>query len=176
MTQEEIIRGLQGRDKNALSYLYDHYADALMGVISRIVQDQDVAEEVLQDAFMRYWDKIDQYDTEKGRLFTWMMRIARNLSLDRLRSRDMKQQSKSDSISDNVYTLDQTKQTETSVDAIGLEKVLNELPEEQRFVIDKLYLRGYTQSEVAEEFAIPLGTVKTRLRSAMLKLRKIVMP
>lgn len=176
MTQEEIIRGLQGRDKNALSYLYDHYADALMGVISRIVQDQDVAEEVLQDAFMRYWDKIDQYDTEKGRLFTWMMRIARNLSLDRLRSRDMKQQSKSDSISDNVYTLDQTKQTETSVDAIGLEKILNELPEEQRFVIDKLYLRGYTQSEVAEEFAIPLGTVKTRLRSAMLKLRKIVMP
>jgi len=75
-------------------------------VISRIVQDQDVAEEVLQDAFMRYWDKIDQYNTDKGRLFTWMMRITRNLALDKLRSRGMKQQSKSDSISVNVYTLE----------------------------------------------------------------------
>jgi RNA polymerase sigma factor (sigma-70 family) len=75
-------------------------------VISRIVQDQDVAEEVLQDAFMRYWDKIDQYNTDKGRLFSWMMRITRNLALDKLRSRGMKQQSKSDSISVNVYTLE----------------------------------------------------------------------
>ena len=75
-------------------------------MISRIVQDQDVAEEVLQDAFMRYWDKIDQYNTDKGRLFTWMMRITRNLALDKLRSRGMKQQSKSDSISVNVYTLE----------------------------------------------------------------------
>ncbi len=176
MTQEEIIQGLKRRDKNALSYLYDHYADALLGVISRIVQDQDVAEEVLQDAFLRYWEKIEQYEAEKGRLFTWMMRIARNLALDKLRSKGMKQQTKSDSISDNVYTLDQSQHTESSVDAIGLEDVLNELPEEQRFVIEKLYLRGYTQSEVAEEFDIPLGTVKTRLRSAMLKLRKIVTP
>lgn len=75
-------------------------------MISRIVQDQDVAEEVLQDAFMRYWDKIDQYNTDKGRLFSWMMRITRNLALDKLRSRGMKQQSKSDSISVNVYTLE----------------------------------------------------------------------
>ena len=88
----------------------------------------------------------------------------------------MKQQSKSDSISDNVYTLDKSQHTESSVDAIGLEEVLNELPEEQRFVIEKLYLRGYTQSEVADEYDIPLGTVKTRLRSAMVKLRKIVSP
>lgn len=176
MTQEEIIQGLKRHDKNALSYLYDHYADALLGVISRIVQDQDVAEEILQDAFMRYWERIDQYDAEKGRLFTWMMRIARNLALDKLRSKGMKQQSKSDSISDNVYTLDQSQHTESSVDAIGLEEVLNELPEEQRFVVEKLYLEGYTQSEVAETFDIPLGTVKTRLRSAMVKLRKIVTP
>lgn len=176
MTQEEIIQGLRRRDKAALSYLYDHYADALLGVISRIVQNQDVAEEVLQDAFLRYWEKIEQYDANKGRLFTWMMRIARNLALDKLRSKGMKQQGKSDSISDNVYTLDKSQHTESSVDAIGLEKVLNELPEEQRFVIEKLYLQAYTQSEVAEEFDIPLGTVKTRLRSAMLKLRKIVTP
>lgn len=176
MTQEEIIRGLRRKDKAALSYLYDHYADALLGVISRIVEEQNVAEEVLQDAFLRYWEKIEHYDSDKGRLFTWMMRIARNLALDKIRSRGMKQQSKSDSISDNVYTLDKSQHTESSVDAIGLKEVLNELPEEQRFVVEKLYLRGYTQSEVADEFDIPLGTVKTRLRSAMVKLRKIVTP
>ncbi len=176
MTQEQITEGLRRKDKAALSYLYDHYADALLGVISRIVQDQDVAEEVLQDAFMRYWEKIDQYDPGKGRLFTWMMRVARNLALDKLRSKGMRQQSKSDSISDNVYTLDKSQHTESSVDAIGLENVMNELSEEQRFVVEQLYLRGYTQSEVAEEFNIPLGTVKTRLRSAMVKLRKIVTP
>lgn len=155
MTQEEIIQGLRRKDKAALSYLYDHYSDALLGVISRIVEEQNVAEEVLQDAFLRYWEKIEQYDTEKGRLFTWMMRIARNLALDKLRSRGMKQQSQSDSISNNVYTLDKTQHTESSVDAIGLEEVLNKLPEEQRFVVEKLYLRGYTQSEVADEFDIP---------------------
>jgi RNA polymerase sigma-70 factor (ECF subfamily) len=176
VTQEQITEGLRRKDKAALSYLYDHYADALLGVISRIVQDQDVAEEVLQDAFMRYWEKIDQYDPGKGRLFTWMMRVARNLALDKLRSKGMRQQSKSDSISDNVYTLDKSQHTESSVDAIGLENVMNELSEEQRFVVEQLYLRGYTQSEVAEEFNIPLGTVKTRLRSAMVKLRKIVTP
>lgn len=176
MTQEQITEGLLRKDKSSLSYLYDHYADALLGVISRIVQDQDIAEEVLQDAFLRYWEKIDQYDSSKARLFTWMMRIARNLALDRLRSKGMKQQNKSDSISDNVYVLDKSQHTESSVDAIGLEEVLDELPEDQRFVIEKLYLQGYTQSEVAKEFNIPLGTVKTRMRSAMVKLRKIVMP
>ena len=176
MTQEQITEGLHRKDKAALSYLYDHYADALLGVISRIVHDQDVAEEVLQDAFMRYWEKSDQYDPNKGRLFTWMMRVVRNLALDKLRSKGMRQQSKSDSISDNVYTLDKSQHTESSVDAIGLENVMNELSEEQRFVVEQLYLRGYTQSEVAEEFNIPLGTVKTRLRAAMVKLRKIVTP
>lgn len=176
MKEEEIIRGLKSRDKKTLSYLYDHYAGALLGVITRIVQHQDIAEEVLQDSFFRYWEKIDQYDSQKGRLFTWMMRIARNLALDKLRSKGMKQQGKSDSITDNVYTLDKSHNTETSVDAIGLKKVMNSLPEEQRFVIEKLYLEGYTQSEVAEEFDIPLGTVKTRTRSAMVKLRKILTP
>jgi RNA polymerase sigma-70 factor (ECF subfamily) len=176
VTQEKIISGLRRRDKAALSYLYDHYADALLGVITRIVQDRDLAEELLQDAFMRYWEKIEQFDEGKGRLFTWMMRIARNLALDSLRSKEVKQQLKSDSITDNVHILDKKKHTETAVNAIGLEEVLNELPDEQRFVVIQMYFKGYTQSEVADEFNIPLGTVKTRLRSAMLKLRKILLP
>ena len=176
VTQEEIVEGLIRKDKTSLSYLYDHYADALFGAVIRIVADPKLAEEVLQDAFLKYWQKIDQYDAGKGRLFTWMMRIAKNLALDKLRSREVKQHKKSDSITDNVYVIDKSQHTESSVDTIGLKKVLDELPDEQRFVVDHLYLQGYTQSEVAKEFDIPLGTVKTRLRSAMVKLRKILIP
>lgn len=176
MKQEQLVEQLRNRDKAALSYLYDHYADAIYGVVQRIVLQNDVAEEVLQDAFMRYWEKIDQFDPAKGRLFTWMLRIARNLALDKLRSKGMKQSSKSDSISDNVSILDSKLHTETVTDPIGLESVLKDLNEEQRFVVEKLYFRGYTQSELAEEYNIPLGTVKTRLRAAMVRLRKLIVP
>lgn len=176
MKQEQLVDQLRKKDRAALSYLYDHYADAIYGVVQRIVGQNDVAEEVLQDAFMRYWEKIDQFDADKGRLFTWMLRIARNLALDKLRSKGMKQQSKSDSISDNVGILDSKLYTETVTDPIGLESALKDLNEEQRFVVDKLYFRGYTQSELAKEYNIPLGTVKTRLRAAMVRLRKLIVP
>ncbi|WPP52380.1 RNA polymerase sigma factor [Catalinimonas niigatensis] len=176
MKQEQLVDQLRKKDREALSYLYDHYADAIYGVVQRIVGQNDVAEEVLQDAFMRYWEKIDQYDPAKGRLFTWMLRIARNLALDKLRSKGMKQQGKSDSISDNVGILDSKLYTETVTDPIGLESALKDLNEEQRFVVDKLYFRGYTQSELAKEYNIPLGTVKTRLRAAMVRLRKLIVP
>lgn len=176
MKQEQLVDQLRKKDRVALSYLYDHYADAIYGVVQRIVGQNDVAEEVLQDAFMRYWEKIDQYDPAKGRLFTWMLRIARNLALDKLRSKGMKQQGKSDSISDNVGILDSKLYTETVTDPIGLESALKDLNEEQRFVVDKLYFRGYTQSELAKEYNIPLGTVKTRLRAAMVRLRKLIVP
>lgn len=176
MKQEQLVEQLQKKDKTALSYLYDQYADAIYGVVLRIVVKNDIAEEVMQDAFMRYWEKIDQYDASKGRLFTWMVRIARNLALDKLRSKGMKQSSKSDSISDNVSMLDSQRHTETVTDPIGLDSVLKDLNEEQRFVIEKLYFNGYTQSELAKEYNIPLGTVKTRVRAAMVSLRKLIVP
>ncbi|MFA0963857.1 RNA polymerase sigma factor [Roseivirga sp. BDSF3-8] len=176
MDEHSLISGLKDKDKKALAYLYDHYADALYGVILRITREEDLAEEVLQDAFMRFWDRIGQYEKGKGTLFTWMMAIARNLALDKLRAKGMKLRSKSDSLSDNVYQLDKENYTETSTDAIGLDSALKELTDDQRFVIDKLYFRGYTQSEVAKEYDIPLGTVKTRLRAAMVRLKKVIIP
>lgn len=171
-----LISKLKEKDKNALGYLYDNYGEALYGVILRITNDDNLAQEVLQDAFMRVWERIGHYQEGKGTLFTWMMALTRNLALDRLRAKGMKLRSKSDSLSDNVYQLDKKNYTETSTDAIGLEEVLKNLSEEQRFVIDKLYFRGYTQSEVAKEYDIPLGTVKTRLRSAMIRLKKVIIP
>ncbi|HCZ35830.1 MAG TPA: hypothetical protein DHV26_07870 [Cytophagales bacterium] len=152
-------------------YLYDHYSAALYGIIFRIVKREEWAEEVLQDAFLKIWDRIDAYDESKGRLFTWMLNLTRNLAIDKTRSKEITIARKTDDLDEFVNTIDKQEQTEMAVSQIGLLPVLNELPPEQKFIVEQLYLKGYTQSEVADEFGIPLGTVKTRLRSAMSTLR-----
>lgn len=143
----------------------------MYGVVSRIITRESIAEEVLQDSFLRIWERIDSYDPEKGRLFTWMLNITRNLAIDKTRSKEIKRDGKTGDIENVVDRVDSRRSEVQQVDAIGLKEVLSELPEEQKFVVDFLYLRGYTQSELAEEFGIPLGTVKTRLRLAMIALR-----
>ena len=120
---------------------------------------------------MRIWDRIDNYDAAKGRLFTWMLNIARNLAIDKTRSKEISKDRKTDDIDDLVNRIDRKQQSEQKVETIGLKEVLGRLSEEQKFVVEYLYLKGYTQSELADEFNIPLGTVKTRLRLAMIELR-----
>lgn len=168
------MAGLKARDKSFLDYLYDHYSAALYGVVLRVVRDEGVADEVLQDAFLKIWNKIDSYDSAKGKLFTWMLNVTRNLAVDRTRSREIRKDRKTDDIDLLVNRIDRQDQTELQVDAIGLKELLNKLPEEQRFVIEHLYLKGFTQSELAEEFNLPLGTVKTRTRLALKELRAIL--
>jgi RNA polymerase sigma-70 factor (ECF subfamily) len=169
-----LVARLNDRDKQALAYLYDHYSAALYGVVSRIVQKEELAEEVLQDVFLKIWDKIDSYDASKGKLFTWMLNIARNQAIDKLRSREISKSNKTKDIDSLVHTIDNQEQVEQHIDGIGVAEILKALPEEQRFVVDYLYFKGYTQSELAEESGIPLGTIKTRLRSAMQQLRTLV--
>jgi len=154
--------------------LYDHYSGALYGVIVRVVRDEDIAQEVLQDAFLKIWNKIDSYDPLKGKLFTWMVNVTRNLAIDRTRSSEMQKSRKTDDIDRLVIRISNQQRTEMEVDAIGLTEMLGKLPEEQRFVIEHLYLKGFTQSELAEEYNIPLGTVKTRTRLGLIELRAIL--
>ena len=172
--EEELIARLGKRDPLALDYLYDHYAGALYSIVLRVVRNEGVAEEVLQDVFLKIWDRMSSYDSSKGRLFTWMLNIARNQAIDKTRSREMSQGRKTDDLDNLVNKIDGQESTELKTDAIGLKELLIRLPEEQRFVIDHLYLKGYTQSEMAEEFGIPLGTVKTRTRMALKELRLIL--
>ena len=129
---------------------------------------------MLQDAFLRIWDRIETYDASKGRLFTWMLNISRNLAIDKTRSKEISKDRKTDDIDDLVNRIDRKEQSEQNVELIGLKEVLGRLSEEQKFVVEYLYLKGYTQSELAEEFKIPLGTVKTRLRLAMIELRTLL--
>jgi RNA polymerase sigma factor (sigma-70 family) len=168
------VTDLQNKDRGALEYLYDHYSGALMGVIARILKKEELAEEVLQDVFLKIWDKIESYDPTKGKLFTWMLNIARNQAIDKTRSKEFSKGKKTGDIENFVNRVDREDYLEQQVDAIGLKEVLKKLPEDQRFVIDQHYLKGYTQAEMAEEFNLPLGTVKTRMRLAMKELRNLL--
>lgn len=169
-----MLAGLRAHDNSFLDYLYDNYSGALYGVVLRVIKDEDIAQEVLQDAFLKIWDKIETYDASKGKLFTWMLNVTRNLAIDRTRSKEMSKGKKTDDLDLLVNRIDNQEQSELQVDTIGLKETLNQLSEEQRFVIEHLYLKGFTQSELAEEFNIPLGTVKTRTRLALIELRTIL--
>jgi RNA polymerase sigma factor (sigma-70 family) len=166
-----LVDRLRSRDRAALEYLYDNYSGALYGVIVRIVKKEEIAEEVLQDVFLKIWDRFSGYDAEKGKLFTWLVNIARNQAIDKTRSREISKEQKTGGLENFVSRIDNEEFIEQQIEGIGVKDILKDLPEEQRFVVDHLYFKGYTQSEVAEEFNIPLGTVKTRLRLAMQQLR-----
>lgn len=146
----------------------------MYGVIHRILLNERIAEEVLQDVFIKIWDKIDSYDATKGKLFTWMLNIARNQAIDKTRSREISKEKKTKGIDLHVNRIDRSEYVEQKIEGIGVHEVLKSLPEEQRFVVEHLYFKGYTQSELADESGIPLGTVKTRLRAAMQQLRIVV--
>lgn len=170
-----MIQDLKAQKPQALEYLYDNYSGALYGAILRIVKQEEVAQEVLHDVLMKVWNQISSYDATKGRLYTWIVNISRNAAIDKIRSKEIKKTTKTDSVADNVYVIDHANFDTQSIDGIGLEKTLQQLPEDLRFVIEQMYFKGYTQSEIAEEFNIPLGTVKTRARSAMKALRGLLL-
>ena len=172
MQEEEIIAGLRARDRKTTDYLYEKYSRALFGVISRIISDQDIAEEVFHDAFIKIIRKIDSYEEAKGRLYTWMANICRNSAIDKLRSKEISQSGKTNTIDDFVYGLESQSGTMEQVEGIGVRELMSQLNEDQKFIIEYIYFQGYTHSEVSEEFDIPLGTVKSRVRAALQVLKK----
>jgi RNA polymerase sigma factor (sigma-70 family) len=173
LTEQALVQKLLNRDKNAMSVLYDRYSSALYGVIHRILETDELAEDVLQEAFLKIWKNIDSYDADKGRLFTWMLNIARNLSIDKLRSKEFKNSRQNQDIDNNVYAVDSQSRVEYNPDLIGLKQLVEKLKTDQRQIVELVYFSGYTQAEVAEKTGIPLGTVKTRLRAAINELRKV---
>jgi len=167
-SEQELVSLLKDRDSKAFSYLYDNYSGALLGVISQIIDDMDLSNDVLQEVFINIWRKIESYDPIKGRLFTWMLNIARNASIDVLRSKSYQNnrnnQEITESFSGGFATM--------KLDDVGLKKVLSQLKSEHRVLIELAYFKGYTHEEISEIEDIPLGTVKTRIRNALLQLRE----
>jgi RNA polymerase sigma-70 factor (ECF subfamily) len=165
---------LKQRNEPSFSYLYDNYSGALFGVINGIVSDPGIAKDVLQEVFVNIWKKVDTYDPGKGRLFTWMMNVARNAAIDKIRSRGYQINLKNYSIEGAVDTHIATPVTLPQVADTGLKKILTRLKDDYRVLIDLSYFQGYTHDEIAKIMDIPLGTVKTRIRAALTQLRTLI--
>lgn len=172
LPEEELVQAIQRREKIAAEALYDMYSAALYGVIVRIVIQEELAEDVLQETFIKIWNSFNSYSAEKGRLFTWMVNIARNLSIDRVRSKDFRNQVKNQELENNVTSIDEQRNTVYNPELLGIRDMVANLKPEQKSILDLVYFKGYTHVEAAEELGIPLGTIKTRLRMAIQQLRK----
>jgi RNA polymerase sigma factor (sigma-70 family) len=173
-SEEELIYLLQQKNQTAFAYLYDNYSPALNSAIIKMVDDAQLSEDILQETFVKIWNNFGQYDAAKGRLFTWMINITRNLTIDTLRSKGYKKQQKI-AQDENFVSSKQDKNYYGSMyDTIGLRKQVQFLKPDQKIIIDLAYFNGYTQEEISKEMSIPLGTVKTRMRAAIMELRKLL--
>jgi RNA polymerase sigma factor (sigma-70 family) len=170
----ELVALLKQRDEAAFNYLYDHYSGSLYAIILNIVPDRELSNDLLQEVFVKIWRQIETYDSTKGRLFTWMLNIARNASIDAIRSKSFQHSQQNRELTENVYN--EGGSTQTNTDKIGLRKIVNKLKEEYRVLVELSYFEGFTQDEISKMLKIPLGTVKTRLRTALIQLKQVIKP
>jgi RNA polymerase sigma-70 factor (ECF subfamily) len=170
----DVARG----DEGALARLYDKYRVILFGLLVRILNSREEAEDVLQEVFLQVWRRAGDFDENRGKPFTWLVTLARSRAIDRLRQLGARQRLATSSAAQD--------QTEEASDALGdtfkseqreiVTRALAELPEDQRYTLMLAYYDGLTQSEIASKLNAPLGTIKTRMRAGMIKLRAILKP
>jgi len=172
-SEDALVQRLRARDEAAMTLFYDKYSAALYGVILRIVKKEEIAEDVLQESLVKIWHSFASYDASKGRLFTWVLNVCRNLAIDKIRSRQYRVGSRTQTLEDSS-AMRQAAPSGFRPEHIGLQEMTNKLSPEQKQVIDLLYFGGFTQSEVAEELDLPLGTVKTRARAGIKVLSKLI--
>jgi len=171
--ETEIVTLLKKGDKKAISLLYENYADALFGVISKVISDSDLAQDALQETFVKVWKKAKSYDSKKAKLFTWLYRIAYNTAIDKVRSYSIKAKKEIQIDDSNVYKLTSVSLNQ---DVMDIKKHLNTLEEKYQIVIQALFFEGMTQQEASDELDIPLGTIKSRLKIGLRELKKIYDP
>lgn len=174
MTQEELLAQIYKKDNKAFTLLYDSYAKNLYGIIYNLLKDREEAEDVLQETFVKIWKNLDTYNESKGRFFTWLLNIARNSAIDRLRSKNFNNNQKNLSSDNFVHILDDTTRTMNKIDTIGIQEFVKKLKPKCIQLIDLLFFKGYTQQEVSETLEIPLGTVKTQNRNCINELRNLL--
>jgi RNA polymerase sigma-70 factor (ECF subfamily) len=169
--ETELIPRLKSGDEIAFADLYDAYAGLIFGTIVRIVGDRREAENLLQDCFIKIWQHIGNYDPLKGRLATWLINIARNMAIDFTRSKYFSQQRKNQSLENLVLAEPENRASRVPEETVGLRQLVKKLSPGCQEVIEWMYFEGFTQQEIADNFGIPLGTVKSRTRLALKELR-----
>lgn len=172
MELEVLIEKFQKKDARAFESLYEMYNDSIFGVVNNIVKNDDIATEVMQDVFIKAWNKSESYTSGKGRFFTWLLNIARNAAIDKVRSKSFKNSQKNLDVDFFVHSIETNDNLDQQTNAIGIKKYVGKLAEKCKKIIDFIYFKGYTQKETSETLEIPLGTVKTRNRNCINELRK----
>jgi RNA polymerase sigma factor (sigma-70 family) len=162
-----LVSQFQDKNERAFEKLYNMYSKSMQGVIFNIVKDNDIAEEVMQDVFIKAWHKADSYNAGKGRF----LNISRNAAIDKTRSKGFKNSGKNLNSDFFVDILQSPDNLDNSTDTIGIKKFVTKLGKACKEVIELLYFKGFTQKEASEELDIPLGTIKTRNRNCIQELR-----
>jgi RNA polymerase sigma-70 factor (ECF subfamily) len=179
VTDEELAAQIARGESRALEALYDRYAGLVLGISLKIVDDRAVAEDLLQETFWRVWKRASSFQSQRGTFSAWLFTIARNLALDAYRSRNVRPRPMAD-VDNNESLLDQAPDPNTDIAAQSLlllqqkqiRNALATLPFRQRQVIEMAYFYGMTRQEIAEVTGEALGTIHTRARLALQKLRE----
>lgn len=171
MSQDELLVLIYKKDERAFTHLYDMYSKSLFSVINVLIKNREEAEDVLQEVFVKIWKNIDSYNESKGRFYTWILNIARNTSIDKLRSKNFNNSQKNLSSDNFVNLLDDSNKLVNRIDTIGIQEFVKKLKPKCIEIIDLLFFKGYTQQEASEELAMPLGTIKTQNRNCINDLR-----
>lgn len=172
--EQDLIIALKKGEESAYSYLYDHYGSALYGYILQMTSNAELAKDLMQEVFIKVFQKIGQYDEQKGHFYTWLIRIAHNTALDKIKSNYYKNNQNTYSIEEKHNIQGGEGAVTPKIDHIGVDKALISLDETHKKVIDLAYFHGFTQSEIAKEMGLPVGTVKTQVRKALIQLRKLL--
>jgi RNA polymerase sigma factor (sigma-70 family) len=169
--EEDLVSLLKARDQASFDYLYMRYAGYLYNIILQIVKDRLLAEEVLQEVFLKIWRNMDSYDDSKSRLFTWILHVARNSAIDSIKTKTYQWNLKNCALDDDIPLEINSRSFPLNVDYIGVREKLWKLLPKYRILIELAYLHGYTHQGIAELENLPLGTVKSRIRTGLLQLR-----
>lgn len=177
---DRLVQALESRDERALEALFDRHGDYVYSVCLRMVGDVQLAEDLSQEVFMRLWRRPDLYDASRGRFLTWLLSVARNRAIDERRSRGRRFRFESPPSINSEEMLEVAPTEEerdvavASEERVVVQRALAALPPEQRLAIQLAYFGGYTQQEIAEGLHQPLGTIKTRIRLGLQKLRTLL--
>jgi RNA polymerase sigma-70 factor (ECF subfamily) len=175
LTDANLLNAIARQDEQALASLYDRYRLILFGLLMRILRSREEAEDVLQEVFLQVWRRASDFDPQRGRPFTWLVTLARSRAIDRLRQLGSRERVASSVIEfAGEGIVDAAENTFRSEQRQLVAAALTELSEEQRRALTLAYFEGLTQAEIAERLRSPLGTVKTRMRSGMIKLRELL--
>ncbi|HTF81591.1 MAG TPA: RNA polymerase sigma factor [Cytophagales bacterium] len=158
-------------EKHAFEELYDKYSTILLGIAFKITKNQQLAEDVIQESFIKIWKNISSFDSQKSTLFTWMLNITRNTAIDIIRKKSYSHSIQLDA--QTLGMLDLQSNNNMNVNIIGVKELINVLKPELREVIDVVYFGGLTHEEASEQLDLPLGTIKTRVRNALKVLKNM---